>query len=268
MPHISQYIPGPGERVITFGGTRSGKSSWMDWEMREIQRTRPECMQILVDTKPRFRAETMQYPANYSRPKWRKSAEKQYRAWSKGPVVPNSVKMDLWRKNPFAGLWQEERPGEIVIMQGGELRDWVRMLKILHAFVGAQIKGRERRLIADEVLDFYGRNTFGIDMKHDVFYRTARAGGERNIGLELGAHRVHGMPPLILMMGSRVNLFHLRYDRDLRHLRDTFGIEDAESPKGAYVFRQWTVAQGGFVSDPATLRATYPESYLNQLSAT
>src|SRR5258708_32103996 len=63
--HISELIPKPGERVLTAGRSRSGKSSLMDWTTREIQRSRPTCMQILIDTKPRFRAEKIPGPVSY-----------------------------------------------------------------------------------------------------------------------------------------------------------------------------------------------------------
>jgi hypothetical protein len=115
---------------------------------------------------------------------------------------------------------------------------------------------------------FYQRNTWGIDPKNDVYYRAARAGGERNIGIDLRAHRIHGMPPLILNMLSRVTLFHLVSDSDMRYLRESVGILDAESPKGNYVFRQWTREPGGTVSRPTTGRLILPDHYLAQLSPT
>ena len=261
MHDIAKVTPGPAERALVFGTSRSGKSSLMDWEIRHIQHTRPTAMQLLVDTKPRFRAEQERY---FHR-KMRRSAEQRYRSWTKGPVVPNSVVVDIWDDKPFAGLWKE--PGEVVIMQGAEQTDWRRMLVLLNAFCNAQIGGRERRIVVDETLDFYQRNTWGIDAKNDVLYRAARAGGERNIGIELGAHRVHGLPPLILNMANRVTLFHLKDDSDMRHLR-TAGIKDQESPTGDYVFRQWTTRPGGMVSKPFTGRMTYPQSYLDQLAAT
>lgn len=114
---------------------------------------------------------------------------------------------------------------------------------------------------------FYQRNTWGIDPKNDVFYRAARAGGERNIGIDLGAHRVHGLPPLILHMLSRITLFHLRTDSDMRYLQDV-GIPEAESPAGNYVFRQYRIQPGGTVSEPITGKLELPESYLSQLAAT
>jgi hypothetical protein len=263
--HIQQLIPEPGERVITLGRSRAGKSSLMDFEIREIQETRPRCMQILIDTKPRFRAEKLRGPISYRN---RRDASKLYKSWARGPVVPNSVVVPIWDDHPFRGLWNSDNPNEIAIMQSGDAKDWIRMLHLLTAFANAQIRDRERRIVIDETLDFYNRNTWGIGGHNDPIYRVARAGGERAIGLELGAHRVHGLPPLVLNMLSRVNLFHLASDNDLRHLRDSVGIKDAESPKGNYVFRQWVVQPGGTLSEPFTGRVTYPQSYLDQLSST
>jgi hypothetical protein len=262
--HISELLPGPGERVGTFGGTRSGKSAYMEWEMRTIQYERPTCMQILVDTKPRFRAEKKRHRIKSN---WRQDASGLYKNWHSGPVVPNSVLMDLHSTNPFKGMWPKDNPSEIVIMQSGESEDWRRMLQLLSAFVKAQVKDRERRIAVDEVFDFYGRNTYSIDNKNDVFLRAARAGAERGIGIEFGAHRVRGLPPLILGMMSRVNLFHLRHDADMKYLAE-MGIMDAKSPDGKFVFKQWTIQQDGTLSPPFTGRATYPDSYLRQLSKT
>jgi hypothetical protein len=236
----------------------------MDWEMREIQALRPTAMQLIVDTKPRFRAEKIRGPLSYRQ---RTNTGKLYISWQKGPVIPNSVLVPLWDDKPFKGLWSDENPSEIAVMQSGDSTDWKRMLQLLKVFCEAQIKSRERRIIVDEALDFYGRNTFGIDSKNDIFYRMARAGGERLIGLELGAHRVHGLPPLILNMTSRVNLFHLASDRDLAHLRDSIGIKDAVSPEGDYVFRQWVVRPGGGLSAPITGRVNYPREYLDTLAS-
>jgi hypothetical protein len=148
MPHISDLTPKPGERAAIFGGTRAGKSAFQEWSLRTVQEERASAMQILVDTKPRFRAETIKG----LRPTWRKDASKLYESWTSGPTIPNSVAIDLWSEKPFKGTF--EKPGEIVILQSGEERDWKRMLQLLDGFVKANIKGRERRLIFDECLDF------------------------------------------------------------------------------------------------------------------
>lgn len=263
--HVSEIAPKPGERVGTFGCSRSGKSSLMEWEAREIQHSRPTCAQLILDSKPRFRTQTQRHPWF---PKQRRDASKLYRSWASGPTVPNSVHVDIWADHPFRGLWQENRPGEIAIMQGESRTDHIRMLQLCMAFVKAQWKNRERRIIFDETLDFYARNGYSIDGKNDALYLAARAGGERGIGSEFGAHRVYGIPHLVLMQLSRVNLFHLVSDGDMRHLHQTVGIKDAESPNGDFIFRQWTKRPGGTLSEPVTARATYPKSYLAQLSAT
>lgn len=268
MTAIDDLVGGPGERHIVYGGTRTGKSSFMDWDMRYVQEHRPGCMQLVADTKPRFRAETISYgPGN----RYRKSADKAgiYDHWASGPVIPNSVALPWDDDHPFRGMWNEkDRPGEIVIMQSDEPALWLRMNLLMQAFVAAKIKDRERRMVVDEALDFYQRNTLGIDAKRDPILRTARAGGERNIGLLLGAHRPHGLPPLLNTLSSRVTLFHLRLERDMRYLYE-MGIPESEtSPEGDYIFQQYSVAPGGSVAGPVVARFNYPQSYLDQLAAT
>lgn len=266
MVEFADLIQGPGERHIVYGGTRTGKSSLMDWSMREIQRTRPNCMMLIADTKPRFRAERQCVgPGN----RWRKSAEPLYEHWASGPVMPNSVVVNLDSSHPFRGLWNDDdNPGEIAIMQSDDPAKWQQMNELMHAFVQKRIKNRERLIVVDEALDFYQRNTLGIDSRKDVILRTARAGGERNIGLMLGAHRPHGIPPLLNTLSSRVTLFYLRYGRDMKYLWE-MGIPETENPpEGNYVFKHYVVEPGGMVSEPIKVKMSYPESYLKQLAAT
>lgn len=266
MVAFQDLIQGPGERHIIYGGTRTGKSSLMDWSMREIQSQRPSCMTLVADTKPRFRAERQcMGPGN----RWRKDAKPLYEHWASGPILPNSVVVDLNSSHPFRGLWNDDDyPAEIAIMQSDDPGHWRKMNDLMHAFVQKRIKDRERLVVVDEALDFYQRNTLGIDASRDTILRTARAGGERNIGLMLGAHRPHGIPPLLNTLSSRVTLFHLRYGRDMKYLWDMGIPEEEDSPEGNYVFKQYGVQPGGMISDPLRVRLSYPESYLKQLAAT
>lgn len=261
--NLEQLVPDEGERTVTVGGSRAGKSAHLEWTMRTVADLRPSSMNILVDTKPRYRAETMPHPLS---PRHRVSAEKLYKNWRAGPTVPNSVRMNIWSEKPFAGLFND--PGEIVIMQGDTLADWKRMLVILDHFVKVHMKDRERNMWVDEALDFYQRNSFSINSRTDVFYRSSRAGGERGIGTHLGLHRLKGTPPIILAQITRCTLFHLVNDSDMSYLRDAIGIKDAESPEGDFIFRQWTRKPGGAVSEPVTGTLVLPESYLSQLSKT
>lgn len=264
MPEFKDLVQGPGERHIVYGGTRTGKSSMMDWSIRHIQSERPDAMILIADTKPRFRAEMQAYgPWN----KLRKKAAPLYEGWAAGPMLPNSVVVNMDSPHPFRGLWDEKKPGEVAIMQSDQAVMWHKMGQLMAHFV-AKKTTRERLIVVDEGMDFYQRNTLGIDPKNDVILRAARAGGERNIGLLFGAHRPHGIPPLLNMLSSRVSLFYIRYARDMRYLWD-MGIPEEETPPGGkYIFKQYTIEPGGIVSDPSVCRLTLPESYLNQLSAT
>jgi hypothetical protein len=261
IPNFQVLIPEPGERSLTFGGTRAGKSALEESRIGTIQVQRPEAMILIIDTKPRFRAETMQGITAKSR----KSADKLYETWSKGPMVPNSVVVRYNDDHPFRGLFK--RPGEVAILQSGDASDWRHFLVLVDAFVRAQIKGRERLVFVDEALDFYQRNSWSISPTNDPFYRTARAGGERTIGLMMGAHQVAGIPPLILKMASRYTLFHLRDERDMKRLNEV-GVPDDLSPEGNYVFKQWMVEPGGTISAPVTATLELPPSYLAQLATT
>jgi len=264
MASLEELVQQPGERHLMYGGTRTGKSTFMDVSIRHVQRERPECMQLLADTKPRFRAETIAYGPNNA---WRKDAAKQYEHWAKGPVLPNSVALNWNSAHPFRGMWDKRRPGEVVIMQHDNPAYWRYMNMLMHSFVSQKIKDRERLLIVDEGLDFYQRNTLGIDARNDVILRTARAGGERNIGLLLGAHRPHGIPPLLNTLSSRVTLFYLRFTRDMRYLWEMGIPEDIYPPEGNYVAKQFTINPGGTVSDPTSFILELPDSYLSQLAA-
>jgi hypothetical protein len=261
---FADLVQEPGERHIVYGGTRSGKSSLMDWSVRHIQETRPQFMGLIADTKPRFRAETIAYGPNNA---FRKDASKLYTSWTKGPMLPNSVVVNLDSAHPFRGLWSEKRPGEVAIMQSDEPRRWQQMIGLMGAFA-ARHTPTERLLVVDEAMDFYQRNTLGIDPKNDVILRTARAGGERNIGLLLGAHRPYGIPPLLNTLSSRVSLFYIRFQKDMRYLWE-MGVPETEfPPDGNYIFKQYTIKPGGLVSDPMTSRLHLPDWYLEQLSST
>lgn len=182
MAHISELTPRKGERVITFGGTRAGKSSLTDMTMMQVQSERPSAMQILVDTKPRYRA-AMERGRRYTS---RKPAAYRYESWEAGPTIPNSCLVDIWDEHPFKGMW--EQPGEVAIMQGAEFDDWRRMLQLLKGFVNAQIKGRERRIIVDECLDFI--NATRSELIHETTCCIAPRVPVRNVESELTLERI------------------------------------------------------------------------------
>jgi hypothetical protein len=262
--NFDDLVQQPGERHVVFGSSRCGKSSLEDWSMRNIQLQRPEAMQLVLDTKPRFRAEKMPYGLNG---KWRKKADHLYEGWTKGPLLPNSVAIDMKSPHPFRGLWSDKNPGEIAIMQSDEMQDWKTMLELTRWFIRKKTT-RERLIVVDEGMDFYQRNTMGINPMNDPILHAARAGGERAIGLMFCAHRPYGIPPLLNTLTSRVTLFHLKFQKDMQYLWAMGIPQGKEPPVGNYIFDQYVTQPGGTVSEPFTGRLSLPDSYLKQLSDT
>jgi hypothetical protein len=267
MTQFSDLVPGRAERTIIYGGTRTGKSSYADWCARCIQEERPEAMILLIDTKPRFRAQYVAWGPGY---RWRKDASYLYKSWESGPVFPNSVVMpldiDLSGSNPFSGFWRN--PGELVVLQSGDSTDRPKMMKIMRAFVNMNPKRRERLIWVNEGMDFYQRNSMSVVSANDVILDAARAGGERGVGILFEAHRPKGIPPLLNTLASRVAIFHLRMSEDLRQLSNLGIPETDEMPDGNYVFKHYTVEPGGVMSEARTVRLIYPQWYLDQLSST
>jgi hypothetical protein len=263
---FSDLLPQRGERSLIYGGTRSGKSSLADWIVRKTMEQRPDMMPLLLDTKPRFRAEFQAYgPGN----RWRKKAEPLYTSWEAGPIFPGSVVMpldiDLDSSNPFKGFWKN--PGELCVLQSGNGRDRVRMLEIARKYLNINPKRRERLLWVNEGMDFYGRTSMSVDPRNDVILDCARAGGERGFGLLFEAHRPKGIPPMLNTLTSHVYLFHLRFSGDMRYLYDMGIPEEDDMPEGDYIFKHYKIQPGGTVSTPHTVKMNYPKSYLDQLSA-
>lgn len=266
MTEMSDILPKRGERTLIYGGTRSGKSSLAEWMARGMMEQRPDMMPLLLDSKPRFRAEKIACGPGL---RFRRDAKKLYENWESGPTFPNSVvcplDIDLTDSNPFRNLW---KPGELVVLQSGDSAEHRRMLTIARRFLNMNPKRRERLLWVNEGLDFYQRNSLGIVASNDVILDSARAGGERGFGLLFEAHRPKGIPPLLNTLTSNVVLFHLRFGQDMRYLYDMGIPEEEDMPEGDYVFKHYRIKPGGTVSRPLTVKMKYPEWYLKQLSST
>jgi hypothetical protein len=270
MTTMADLVPRRAERTIVYGGTRAGKSSYCDWAVRHVLEERPTAMPLLFDSKPRFRAETIAYGPGL---RLRKNAAKLYESWEAGPTFPNSVVFpaDAWEErwasdDPFKGFYRN--PGELVVLQSGSsvARPW--MLRLGRKFVDMNPKRRERLLWVNEGLDFYQRNSYGVDARNDVILDAARAGGERGIGLLFESHRPKGIPPLLNTLSSRIVLFHLRFQGDMKYMYDMGIPEDEEMPDDDYAFKHFTVRPGGKISPAVLVRLKYPQWYLDQLSST
>jgi energy-coupling factor transporter ATP-binding protein EcfA2 len=186
MPGISEITPKKAERALIIGGTRSGKSTLMDHFIRQMVKERPGVQILLLDTKPRFRAEVERYgPQN----RLVREASKPYADWESGPILPGSVRVDIHREKPLERFWRPDDRSRVAIAQTELTTERGRLLEIADDWYNVRQKKSDRVLAVDELLDHYHRNTISIHGSRDVPLKVVRAGGERGFGGLYGAQR-------------------------------------------------------------------------------
>lgn len=268
LPGIETIAPEKGKRALIIGGTRSGKSTLMDMLIRYIVKVRPRVQVLLLDTKPRFKAEIERFgPQN----RFAKDAGKHYRDWESGPVIPGSVRVDIHAEKPLERFWKPDDKCRVAIAQTELPTERGRLLEIADDWYNIRAKKADRVLCVDELLDFYHRNSLSIHGSRDVPLKVVRAGGERGFGALFGAQRPKGLPPQITEELSVLYLFHLRYSADKKYLWDMGVPVDIEPPgeeEGDYAFHIIKIRPGGKCEFAGSARLNLPESYLNQLADT
>lgn len=186
MTTLADIAPGKAERALIIGGTRSGKSTLMDHFMRHTVQTRPSVQILLLDSKPRFRAEIERFgPGN----RFARDAERHYRDWESGPVIPGSVRVDIHADKPLERLWRPDDGCRVAIAQTELTTERGRLLEIADDWYGVRQRKSDRVLAVDELLDYYHRNTISVHASRDVPLKVVRAGGERGFGALYGAQR-------------------------------------------------------------------------------
>lgn len=186
MTDLSEIAPGKAERALIIGGTRSGKSTLMDHFIRYIVSSRPNVQILLLDSKPRFRAEIERWgPGN----KFARNAERHYKDWESGPIIPGSVRVDIHAEKPLMGYWKENDPCRVAIAQTELATERPQLLGIADDWYQVRSRKSDRVLAVDELLDYYHRNSLSIHPAKDTPLKVVRAGGERGFGGLYGAQR-------------------------------------------------------------------------------
>jgi len=261
---LEEIAPKKGERALIIGGSRSGKSTLLDHLVQYSVKTRPDIEVLMLDTKPRFRAEIEKFgPRN----KFVRDADRNYNDWAPGPVVPGSVRLNIHADNPLANHWTDEC--RIVIAQCEEPAERHRLLQIADKWYHTKKRNKDRMLVCDELLDFYHPNGVCIDPKCNVPLKVNRAGGERGFSSTQGAQRPKGIPIQLSAELTRLYLFHLRYEQDMKYLYDMGIPRDIEPPKKEkHAFKMIVVEPGGHAEYMGTYRLTLTDAYKSQLSDT
>ncbi len=186
MTSLAEITPQKADRALIIGGTRSGKSTLMDHFIRQMVKDRPHIQLLLLDTKPRFRAEVERYgPQN----RLVRDASRHYTDWESGPVIPWSTRVDIHREKPLERHWLADDKCRVAIAQTDITTERGRLLEIADDWYNVRQKKADRVLAVDELLDHYHRNSLSIHGSRDVPLKIVRAGGERGFGALYGAQR-------------------------------------------------------------------------------
>lgn len=262
MTDLADIAPKRAERVVVTGGTRSGKSCLTDFIMRYLMSAFLTMEIILLDTKPRFRAEKTTYG---------RSAEGHYASWRKGPLVPHSVRIDLDSSHPMrrafrndtrVAILQSSRPG------GSTVAERLRILDIAYTWWSNRDNGNPRFIIADEGMHFYRKNGYSIETKQNLFMEIAQTGGELDTGMIFETQLLRSIDSMILDHLSRLYLYYLRDSRDIKRLFEIGVPKDYQQPEDDYFFHMIEARPGGRLRTRENLQLELPDWYLAQLPPT
>jgi hypothetical protein len=213
------------ERGFIVGGSGSGKSTLLERIQARVLTDYPKAPMLLLDTKPRFRAERELNGA---------SAAHRYKHWDYGSPIPGSVVLD-YRERNYGMQLAQDLGARIWIFQ--DEREAVRPLMLDAAewfFAHAKGPRLPRLLVVDETLDFFSRNGYPVKgASSDILLRVARAGRERGVLGLFATQRPSGIPPQLYVEATKVYLFRLDRDEDVKTLiangampRDTWPPEE------------------------------------------
>lgn len=214
-------------RGFLVGGTGTGKTTLAERLIQTFQTSNPTAKILILDSKPRFRAE---WQVNGI------SAARLYKKWGYGGFFPGSYVLPL--VDPSSELRAVWRSGGHVAIAQVERKSYVEALRIVASRFYEDYGARIPRLVyVDEVADFYdGSGRAAID---DPIQAIARAGRERNVSLLVATQRPKGVPKSLLTEMSQLYMFGLDWRDDQEHLRDMGLPDDAPYPEWDHSFLFW-----------------------------
>lgn len=202
------------DRMLILGATGTGKSTLAEAIIADSVRHYRDLRVLILDSKPRFRAE---YETSGMSASWR------YRRQAHGTSpLPGSIALPI--KDPARGLSDAWRfDGRIAIAQApkgaDDLETLYRLLETASRFFDQARADRPQLLYVDEVMDFFYLNgsPIGKDM---TILQTVRAGRELGIGGMFATQRPRGIPAQLLQESNALALFWLRNVEDVERLED------------------------------------------------
>lgn len=141
---------------------------------------------------------------------------------------------------PEKSLTNVWRHGRVALCQtSGDERDIPWAIACIKAFLAQARAGRPQLVYVDEGLDFFHANAVARGGS-DAILRCARAGRERGLSLLFGTQRPKGIPLQIMSEMTKLYLFLLDYEGDVKHLGDMgYPYKEYPAPTEPHLFRLW-----------------------------
>ncbi len=221
---INSLALSPASRSLLVGTTGSGKSTLAETLLPLFQRQHPNARILILDSKPRFRAE------------WEIRGTKaagRYKKWGYGAPYPGSFRLPLAGnlKAEMDAVWSAG--GHVAIAQVEHMDAWPVLSQALDVFYEAYGAKITRFVYVDELMDFFQYKQIG---KRSIT-RVLRSGRERNIGLLAATQRPKWVPREVLTELSTLYLFQLDSRDDVKALHDNMGLpETAPMPEAEHSF--------------------------------
>jgi hypothetical protein len=221
------------DRGILIGANGTGKSTLANYLLAEFRRDYPDARILVMDTKPRWRAERL---ADGTSPR------RMYRPLAEGDSIPGAV--SLQRESDWSIAWDRDaNPSQTVIAQDMELRPAQVIqvqTRVIERFFKTQRASRPSLLYVDEGHDYFNSNAQARGSS-DIVQRCYRAGRERGLASLIGFQRPVGFNLQCLTEANYCALFRINNESDVRKMYE-MGWPKTEGPPTyaePHVFKLW-----------------------------
>ena len=226
------------DRGILIGASNTGKSTLAAHVLSSFRKANPDSRILVLDTKPRWRAERMVDGTNTRR---------LYRAFGKGDLIPGSV--SLQRMVDWKLSWDKDvNPTQTVVAQrveGSQASIVSFAVACSERFFATQRASRPSLIYWDEGMDLF--TVTGSAHGSDIVQRCFRAGREKGLASLIGVQRPKGINIQCLTETSWCAVFRINFTEDVKRLYEMGWPKDVEPPtyEQKYAFRLWREGHPG-----------------------